>query len=138
MAQIEVTLKQASPSTTQGTARHHEVLIDRPEAKGGADRGPMGGEYMLMGVGGCFASNLLAAAKAREIPLADLRIRVSATLSQEPARFSAVHLAVSGDVDRAQLEKLVLVADRACISMNTVRPALDLSVSVEDHAPVAT
>jgi len=137
MPQIAVNLRQVGPSSTEGSARAHRILIDRPEAKGGEDRGPMGGEYMLMGVGGCFASNLLAAAKAREVPLADLRIRVSAELVSDPARFSAVHLSVSADVERTQLEKLVTIADRACISMNTVRPALDLTVAVADEATVA-
>ena len=137
MPQIEVTLRQVGPSTTAGAARAHEILIDRPEAKGGEDRGPMGGEYMLMGVGGCFASNLLAAAKARDTPLEDLRIRVSAELVSGPARFSAVHLDVSAGIERQALEKLVTIADRACISMNTVRPALDLTVTVSDGAAVA-
>ena len=35
--------------------------MDRPGPKGGQDKGPMGGEALLMGLGGCFMSNLLAA-----------------------------------------------------------------------------
>ena len=34
--------------------RSHQVLVDRPVEKGGADEGPMGGELFLAAVGGCF------------------------------------------------------------------------------------
>jgi len=86
---------------------------------------------MLLGLGGCFASNLLAAARTREVELDGLVIRISATLGESPSRFTAAHLAVSADLeDREALEKLVAIADRACISLNTVRSAMDLSVGV--------
>lgn len=131
MASIEVLLTQVGPSTTSGVARGHEILVDRPESKGGADRGAMGGEYMLMGIGGCFASNLLAAARARDIALSDLRLRVTAEIADAPSRFSAIHVIVGSALGRGELEKLVVIADRACISMNTIRSAVALTVDVE-------
>ena len=64
--------------------------MDRPEAKGGQNKGPMGGEAMLMGLGGCFMSNPLAAAVARNghCPLRKWRSRViwrgTAALYRDP------------------------------------------------------
>jgi putative redox protein len=40
---IEVEVNQVSPATSEAAIRSHRVFIDRPTAKGGEDRGPMGG-----------------------------------------------------------------------------------------------
>ena len=91
----------------------------------------MGGELLLSSLGGCFASNLFAAARARGVELADVSIRLSGTLDGAPARFSAIAMRVSGSgQDRDDLEKLVVIAERACIVANTLRAAVDLSVEV--------
>ena len=58
MAEVTLGVVQISESAAEGTARNHKAFIDRPEAKGGSDKGPMGGEFFLMGLGGCFMSNL--------------------------------------------------------------------------------
>ena len=76
MATLTVQLEQIGPSTMQASARTHAVLIDRPSAKGGADRGPLGGEYLLVALGGCFASNLLAAIRARDAAMTKLRAHI--------------------------------------------------------------
>jgi putative redox protein len=130
MPQVNVVLHQAGKTTSHGTARTHEVFVDRPEAKGGSDRGPMGGEYMLLGIGGCFASNLYAAAIARELPLNDLVVQVSAEVADTPSRFASIALTVSSSLERDEFEKLVTIADRSCISVNTVRSAVDLTVDI--------
>ena len=64
---VTVTLARVEDTTIEGAARQHRVVIDRPEAKGGRDQGPMGGELLLLGLGGCFLSNLIAAARARKV-----------------------------------------------------------------------
>jgi putative redox protein len=130
--QIQVQLAQVGPSTTQGTARDHRVLIDRPTEKGGEDRGMMGGEYLLVALGGCFMSNLLAAIAARETDIRDVRASVTGTLAPAPARFERIEVLVGAETaDPDLLEKLVGMADRACISSNTLRSAVDLSVRVD-------
>lgn len=37
--QIVVQLERVGPTTSEASVRSHRVLVDRPEAKGGADRG---------------------------------------------------------------------------------------------------
>jgi putative redox protein len=129
--QMKIQLRQVSPSTSDATLRHHQVLIDRPTEKGGADMGPMGGELFLAAVGGCFMSNLLAAIRAREAKISDVRTEVIGTVSDSPARFSAIELYVSADSqDRDLIERLVEIADRGCIMMNTLRGKLDLRVRI--------
>ena len=132
MAQeVNVSVKQISASTSACTARHHNVLSDRPEAKGGSDRGPMGGEMLLMGLGGCFMSNLLAAVRSREAQVSDLAIEVAGTLAEAPARFAAIRMTISGTyADRAEMEKLVTIAERGCIVANTLKNAVQLSLEL--------
>ncbi len=129
--EIKVQLRQVSISTSEAAIRNHKVLIDRPAAKGGADMGPMGGELFLAAVGGCFMSNLLAAIRAREAEVSDVRIEVIGTLADAPARFAAVELLVTAhSVKRELLEQLVEIADRGCIMMNTLRGKLDVRIRV--------
>lgn len=131
-AQIVATVSQVSFSTSQATVRDHTVTCDRPVAKGGEDRGMMGGEMLLAGLGGCFMSNLLAAARARELPVSNLRLDITGQLAEAPARYSEISLRVSGDYpDRPSMEKLVLIAERGCIVANTLRDAVKLTVTLD-------
>ena len=84
---------------------------------------------LLMGLGGCFMSNLLAAAIARDIRLSDARVEIEGDLVDAPPRYSAIRMRVAGTCEPAdQLAKLVTIAERGCIVANTLRGALALSV----------
>jgi putative redox protein len=132
MGQVQVVVEQVGLSTSKGTARAHTVFIDRPTAKGGADRGAMGGEYLLLALGGCFMSNLLAAARAREATISDARVSVSGTLEGTPERFTTFTLNVSATCrDREILSKLVTIAERACIVSNTLKEVGPISIVLE-------
>ncbi len=129
--EIKVSVEQASGSTSRGQARNHTVLCDRPQSKGGEDAGAMGGELFLMGLGGCFMSNLLAAAKVRESTATDFRVAITAQLEGTPPRFTEIEMVVSADgPDRQELEKLSLIAERGCIVANTIKDAVVLTITV--------
>ena len=129
MPVITVNLKQINDATTEGTARNHTVIIDRPEAKGGHDQGAMGGELLLLALGGCFNSNLLAAIKAREVAIDDISIEIHGTLEGTPAHYTEIEMIVNSDYeDREMLEKLVLIAERGCIVANSIKNAINLNV----------
>ncbi len=129
--QIRIELAQVSDSTSEAVVRTHRVLIDRPVAKGGTDLGPMGGELFLAALGGCFMSNLLAAIKAREADVSGVRAEVVGTIADSPARFASVEVCVQAETgDPELLERLVEIADRGCIMMNTLRGKLDVCVRV--------
>ncbi len=133
--QMKIQIHQTSVSTSEAELRHHKILIDRPASKGGHDQGPMGGELFLAAIGGCFTSTLLAAIKAREADISDVRTEVIGSLVDSPARFSAVEICVSASCsDRELFEKLVEIAERGCTIANTLRGKLDLTVRI--GAPV--
>ncbi len=130
-ATVNVDVRQITATASETVARQHKVLTDRPAAKGGEDSGAMGGELLLMGLGGCFMSNLLAAVKAREAEVKDLQIAIAGTLSEAPMRFAAIRMEISGVyADRAEMEKLVTIAERGCIVANTLKNAVALSLEV--------
>jgi putative redox protein len=103
--------------------------MDRPDAKGGQNKGPMGGEALLLGLGGCFMSNLLAAAKARDIKISDVRTEIAAELADALPRYTDIHMKVTTQCEpAAELEKLVTIAERGCIVANTLAKAVNLSI----------
>jgi putative redox protein len=129
--EIAIHISQTSPTTSEATIRKHRVLIDRPEPKGGSDEGPMGGELFLAAIGGCFMSNLLAAIRAREAAVTEAKLEIIGTLADSPSRFSAVDMFVSANYeDDALFEKLVDIADRGCIMMNTLRGKLEVNLRI--------
>ena len=128
--EVQVEVRQSSESTSEGQAREHRVFCDRPKAKGGEDAGAMGGELFLIGLGGCFMSNLLAAVKTRDLAMKDLQITIKAQLDGTPPRFSKIDLQVSGDYqDADEFEKLLVIAERGCIVANTIKNAVELTIS---------
>jgi putative redox protein len=131
MNEMKIQLRQVSTSTSEAALRNHHVLVDRPADKGGADKGPMGGELFLASIGGCFMSNLLAAIRARAAEVSDVRTEVIGSIADSPTRFSAVELYVTADSPSQELfERLVEVADRGCIMMNTLRGKLDVRIRI--------
>src|SRR5262249_35862973 len=122
--QLHATLEQVGPTTSRAKVRSHVVLVDRPAEKGGSDQGPLGGEYQLIALGGCFTSHLLAALRAREFEISDLRVEVTGSLDGNPERFTEFTLSVSGNCAELELlRKAVMVAERACQVVNTLKLA---------------
>jgi putative redox protein len=129
--ELRIQLRQISPSASEAVIGEHCVTIDRPSTKGGSGLGPMGGELFLAALGGCFMSNLLAAIRARESGVRNVHIEVKGSVADSPARFSAVDLAITADAqDREELDRLIEIADRGCIMMNTLRDKLTLNIVV--------
>jgi putative redox protein len=130
-SEIKIQLRQISASTSEATIGRHQVQIDRPTAKGGSDGGPMGGELFLAAVGGCFMSNLLAAIRAREAEISEVRVEVVGSLADSPARFIGIELRIAAESrNRELLGRLVEIADQGCIMMNTLRGKLEVKLLI--------
>lgn len=132
---IEATIEQIGRSTAETNIRDHQLLIDRPEAKGGADRGPMGGELLLAALGGCFMSNLLAAVRARDAAVSDASVTVTATLDGTPERMTHFTLTVSARCDDEELlAHLAKISERGCLVANTLAAGSTIELIVKAHA----
>jgi putative redox protein len=130
MADLIVTVTRVQQtSTSESAIREHKVLVDRPTDKGGQDGGPMGGELLLAALGGCFMSNLIAAAGARAVTVDGLAVVVRGSLAAAPPRFASIEMEVRGRAgDPEALDKLVTIAERACIVHNTLAPAVPIKI----------
>jgi len=123
------TVEHVKDTTSKVTVRSHTLLVDRPVAKGGLDAGPIGGEYMLVSLGGCFTSHLLAAIRARQAPVSNVTVAVTGTLDGTPERFTAFTLDVNARCDDPELaRKLVVMAARSCQVSSTLRQVASLDV----------
>jgi putative redox protein len=128
---VSVEIEQVGPSTGSATARSHTVLVDRPVENGGGDRGPLGGEYLLIALGGCFLSTLLAAVRTREADVASVRVSVVGTVGGVPERFESIAMRVSAKYSEDGLmRKLIAIAERGCLVTNTLKDAVGISVDL--------
>ena len=131
MSSINITLEQISESGMQLKNDDFQIIVDRPIEKGGNGQGLMGGQYLLIGMGGCFCSNLFAAAQARNIEIKGLRVSLSPTISEDsPKRFTDVELNVSYEACSHEHEfpKLLQIAEKGCLSLNTAKNAMNVNI----------
>ena len=132
---FKATIEHVNHTTSRAVVRSHTMLVDRGVAKGGFDLGPAGGEYQLVALGGCFTSHLLAAIRAREGALTNVKVAVTGTLDGTPERFTGFTVDVTADGDADLARKLVTIASRACQVMNTIRQAAPIEISYQG-API--
>ena len=129
---FKATIEHVHHTTSRAVVRSHTMLVDRGIAKGGFDLGPAGGEYQLVALGGCFTSHLLAAIRAREAAVKNVKVAVTGTLDGTPERFTAFTVDVTADCGDPDLaRKLITVASRACQVMNTIRQAATVEISYQ-------
>jgi putative redox protein len=129
---LEAWLEQVGPSTSKATVRSHTVFVDRPLERGGADKGPVGGEYQLVALAGCFTSHLLGAIRARESQITDVKVAATGTLDGNPERFTEFTLTISANAPDAEtLQKVVTIAERSCQVVNTLRLATPVTITVK-------
>jgi putative redox protein len=126
------TIEHVNQTTSRATVRSHTLLVDRGAAKGGFDLGPAGGEYMLVSLGGCFTSHLLAASHARKAIMTNVRVIVTGTLDGTPERFTAFTMDVAAECsDSGVARKLITIAGRACQVVNTLRRVAPIAITYE-------
>jgi putative redox protein len=129
---FKATIEHVTHTTSKATVRTHTFLVDRGVAKGGLDLGPAGGEYMLVSLGGCFTSHFLAAIRAREAAVTNVRVAVTGTLDGAPERFTAFTMDVSAQCPDPELaRKLITMAGRACQVVNTLRQVAPVAITYE-------
>ena len=67
-----------------GSAGSHTLVVDRPVDSGGDGLGFNGGELLYLAVAGCVSNDLFREAKARDIELTRVRVRVRGDFGGAP------------------------------------------------------
>ena len=99
MDNIAITLERYNATSMKVKHNDFDIFIDRPVSKGGNGEGLMGGQYLLTGIGGCFCSNLIASAAARDLILENLEVQITAFISEDkPKHFCKIDLKVNCDL----------------------------------------
>ena len=98
---------------------------------------------MLIGLGGCTASDVVSILKKKRVPVVNLEVRLSATVSAEhPQVFTEVHIefVVFGDgVNPADVERAIeLSTTKYCAVSAMLKPAVKLTHSWSIRPPVTT
>lgn len=129
---FKATIEHVNHTTSRATVRTHPMLVDRGVAKGGLDLGPAGGEYLLVSLGGCFTTHLLATIRAREAAMTAVKVAVTGTMDGSPECFKAFTLDVTADcADPDLARKLIVIAERSCQVVNTLRQVAAIAVSYQ-------
>ena len=130
MDNISITLERYNTTSMKVKHSDFDIIIDRPVSKGGNGEGLMGGQYLLTGIGGCFCSNLIASAAARDLILENLEVQITALISEDKTKhFCKIDLKVNCDCsDNKLLNKVILIAKKACIAINTLNMDTEINV----------
>ena len=129
---FKATIEHVNHTTSRASVRTHTALVDRGIAKGGLDLGPAGGEYLLVSLGGCFTSHLVAAIRAREAAVSNVRVAVTGTMDGAPERFTAFTMDVSAECqDSALVRKLITIAARSCQVTNTLSEVAPIAMTYQ-------
>lgn len=92
------------------TDSNHWIVMDGPREFGGSDAGIRPKELLLLALGGCTASDVIAILQKKRVPFEGLEIHLSAEQTEEhPQVFTSIHVEYvvkgdninPGDVDRA-------------------------------------
>lgn len=119
---LKIVLNQYTTTGMKLDIANADIYVGRPN-KGSSSKSLMGGQYLLVGIGGCFCSTLFATADSRHIEIKGLKVEVSGVLEQAPKRFKQVNINVTYEYSSQpeDMNKLLLLAERGCISINSIK-----------------
>ena len=97
----------------------HRYLADEPVSVGGGDTGPGPYEYVAAGLGACTSMTLRMYADRKKWPLDSVAVNVGFSREQNPADPEGERIdtftrkiTIEGDLDQAQRERLLEIADK--------------------------
>lgn len=125
-----VTVTASTPVTTRAEARTHEFVIDKPEASGGGDEGPMASEYLFGALGSCQITTAYKVAAKRNRTIHAVRVVVTGSIQDGLVENIHLDIHVEGDGEPKDWETLFRLVERVC----TVSRALSVPVTRTVHA----
>lgn len=94
MATKHAYIKQIKGITFAGKSdSNHWVIMDGPEDFGGSNAGIRAKELVLIGLGGCTASDVISILQKKRIPLTNYEMNLTAEVSDEhPQVYKKIHI----------------------------------------------
>ena len=106
------------------------IPVDEPTSAGGTGTAPQPTDLLLASVASCFTLALVHSAGKRGIPLQGVRVNVVGDYAGR--RFDAVRIGVDVTGPSPQeLKDLIGASERVCYVTNTLRAAVNVTVTAE-------
>ena len=106
------------------TDSNHWIVMDGPREFGGSDAGIRPKELLLLALGGCTASDVIAILQKKRVPLEGIEIHVSAEQTEEhPQVFTKMHVeyVVRGDnIKPSDVERAIELSETKYCSVNAM------------------
>jgi putative redox protein len=117
--------------------RQHELLLDVPAEKGGADAGPTPVELLAAALGACMAMYVAMYCKSARLPYEGFDIDLDFQLAKDPPRISSVsvELTLPADFPEQRIES-VKRAVQQCPVKNTLKDSTIVDLKIQRNAPV--
>lgn len=117
------------------SVRSFALTIDHPVEQRGTDLGPTPSETLLSALAGCFTGTMVPIARAMNIPLDKVDLRVTAVKGEkeyESLRSINIHVKIEPKLqDRARLTYLVEQTKRNCTISNTLTHPPEMTFTTE-------
>lgn len=113
-----------------GQVRDHRVEIDKPEAKGGTDAGPMPTEHVLVALASCTLMATVRVAGKREVPVDEVSAVAEMTFDGPRAEQVTLRLEADSPADPDEWATVARLAGRACTVEQMLDVPIDKSVTV--------
>lgn len=102
----------------------HKIVVDAPEAAGGANTGPGPKKLMLVALSGCTGMDVVSILKKMRVEVEACEIEVQADLTDDyPKHYSKMHVTytITGkNLPREKVEKAVRMSEETYCGVRTV------------------
>jgi len=135
MAQKKAIVRQVQGITFAAKSdSNHWVMMDGSASFGGCNAGANPKELVLMGLGGCTASDVVSILNKKRAPVANVEVRLTANVSEEhPQVYTDIHIeyVVFGEgINPADVERAIeLSLTKYCAVSMMLKPAMKITNS---------
>lgn len=117
----------------EGTVRGHRVDVDKPEAKGGSDAGPMPTEHYLVALASCTMMATRRVAEKRGVDVEGLRAVAEMTFDGSRADTISLTLHPDSEASPDDWATVARLAGRSCTVEQLTAVEIDKAVEVQDE-----
>jgi putative redox protein len=114
-------------------SRSFTLTIDHPAEQRGTDLGPTPSETLLAALAGCFTGTMLPIARAMNIPLTKIDLKLTAVKGEkEYESLRSIHMQVKLEPelqDKSKFDRLVEQTKRNCTVSNTLTHPPEMTIS---------
>lgn len=138
---MTITVSQHTPGQLRQTIQinSHQINADLTQASGGTDTGPDPHDLFDAAVATCKAMTLQLFAKRKNIPLQEVKVKISRDDSAENKGLYQLHVSLDliGDLTTEQREQLLTIADKCPIHKLMTQAEVQVHTSLKAEAEPA-